>query len=477
MSKSQSPALWVVALVTLIVFGITALSEPVLSDGDTWWHVKAGQWILAHGSVPRVDPFVTWSPGRPWVPHEWFAEVLMALAFQLADWRGVLLLTGLAIATAFALLAMRLARDLDWPALACCLLLVLSLVASGLLARPHIFALPVLVAWAIGLLQARDHDRAPSLLLLPLMTLWANLHGGYAFGLALIGPFALEALVEAPAASRWRVVRGWALFGIGALAASLVTPLGIDGLLFPFKLISMKSIRLISEWQPVNFATLQPIAIVILAVLFVSLRYSVKVPVVRLLLLLGLVHMSFGQARHQMLLGIIGSLVLAAPLGRALGEQGLAAQSLGRARLRGGGPAAASLLTGLVVLAGLRLAMPITRGDGRTAPITAMAAVPDSLRRMPVLNGYAFGSYLIWIGVEPLIDSRADMYGDEAMFAYQRLVQPDPAELDAALARSNAQWTIFEPSEPLVALLDRKPGWRRLHTDPTAVVHEKVPGS
>jgi hypothetical protein len=144
--------------------------------------------------------------------------------------------------------------------------------------------------------------------------------------------------------------------------------------------------------------------------------------------------------------------------------------------LRGAGPAAAGLLAGLVVLAGLRLAMPITRGDGRTAPITAMAAVPDSLRRTPVLNGYAFGSYLIWIGVEPLIDSRADMYGDEAMFAYQRLVSPDPAELDAALARSNAQWTIFEPSEPLVALLDRKPGWRRLHTDPTAVVHERVPG-
>lgn len=470
MTKSGAPAPWVVALAMLIVFGVTAFSAPVLNDGDTWWHVKAGQWILAHGSVPRIDPFVTWSPGRPWVPHEWLAEVLMALAFQLADWRGVLLLTGLASATAFALLAMRLARDLDWLALACSLLLVASLVASGLLARPHILALPVLVAWAIGLLQARDHDRAPSQLLLPLMTLWANLHGGYAFGLALIGPFALEALLEAPAASRWRVVRGWALFGIGALAASLITPLGIEGLLFPFKLISMKSITLIGEWQPVNFATLQPITIAILAVLFVSMRYSVKVPIVRLLLLLGLVQMSFGQGRHQMLLGIVGSLVLAAPLGRAFGERGS-----GGACLRGG-PAAASLLAGLVVLAGLRLAMPIIRGDGPTAPITAMAAVPDSLRRMPVLNGYAFGSYLIWVGVEPLIDSRADMYGDEAMFAYQRLVSPDPAELDAALARSNAQWTIFEPSEPLVALLDRKPGWRRLHTDPTAVVHERVPG-
>ena len=38
-------------------------------------------------------------------------------------------------------------------------------------------------------------------------------------------------------------------------------------------------------------------------------------------------------------------------------------------------------------------------------------------------------------------------------------------------AAEHVSWTILSPDKPLVALLDRTPGWRRLYADNTAVVH------
>src|SRR5579863_8260752 len=87
--------------------------------------------------------------------------------------------------------ARRAARELTGPALIAVMALCLGLMSGGLLARPHILALPVLALWADQLFAARER-RAPPIAAAGLMMLWANLHGGFAFGLALIGPFALE---------------------------------------------------------------------------------------------------------------------------------------------------------------------------------------------------------------------------------------------------------------------------------------------
>ena len=76
-------------------------------------------------------------------------------------------------------------------------LAALALVTPGLLARPHVLALPILAIWCVRLFDARDRQDAPPLALALMMTLWANLHGGFAFGLALTLPLAVEAVWEA----------------------------------------------------------------------------------------------------------------------------------------------------------------------------------------------------------------------------------------------------------------------------------------
>ena len=83
-----------------------------------------------------------------------------------------------------------------------------------MLARPHVLALPLLVAWAAGLIDAADRRAMPSFWLLPLMALWANLHGGFVFGLVLIAPLALDAVIGAEASKQKSLLLRWFGFGL-----------------------------------------------------------------------------------------------------------------------------------------------------------------------------------------------------------------------------------------------------------------------
>jgi hypothetical protein len=77
-----------------------------------------------------------------------------------------------------------------------------------------------------------------------------------------------------------------------------------------------------------------------------------------------------------------------------------------------------------------------------------------------------FGSYLIFSGIAPFIDGRVELYGDAFLRRYASV-----GELPDLLARYDIGWTLLEPRNPRLALLDRLPGWRRLYADSTAVVH------
>ncbi len=63
----------------------------LLGDGDTGYHIRAGEWILSNLSVPRYDMFSFLTPPLPWTAHEWLSEVIMALI------HGAFGLTGLVI--------------------------------------------------------------------------------------------------------------------------------------------------------------------------------------------------------------------------------------------------------------------------------------------------------------------------------------------------------------------------------------------
>jgi hypothetical protein len=91
-----------------------------------------------------------------------------------------------------------------------------------------------------------------------------------------------------------------------------------------------------------------------------------------------------------------------------------------------------------------------------------------------VLNGYAFGGYLIFEGVKPYVDGRADMFGDAFLKDYAPVARGENAALTALLARENIAWTLFSPEQGAAAAMDGLPGWRRVYSDRRVVAHARV---
>jgi len=174
------------------------------------------------------------------------------------------------------------------------------LVLPHLLARPHVLALPALVAWCGALLAARDDARGPPWVLLPVMALWANLHGSFMFGLALAGFLAAEAMLRpAPGQSRSGEARRWGAFVTAACVAALLTPNGLAGLIQPLRLLFMPALQSgFVEWAPADLAKFPALEAWLLGAIALGFALRTRLPWTRLLLLLGLFHMALAHVRH-----------------------------------------------------------------------------------------------------------------------------------------------------------------------------------
>ena len=178
--------------------------------------------------------------------------------------------------------------------------------------------------------------------------------------------------------------------------------------------------------------------------------------------------MALQHSRHQALLAILAPMLLAKPIAAAID-----AGSFVDERRRVAATAIAATVAGALIVAAARFMAPVERVDGSSAPISALAAVPPELRAKPALNEYGFGGYLIFSHVRPFIDGRAELYGDAMLSLYDKIQAGDLATVESTLKRYGIAWTIFSPDARIVAILDRTPGWRRLHSDATAVVQAR----
>lgn len=456
--------------VVFISYALVVFIDPhILDDGDAFLHVAAGQWILQHHAVPQTDPFSYSFAGMPWVAHEWLAELLMACAYGWAGWGGVLILTGLAYALAMGSMAVFFVQrgaSLLSTALVFASSFVLTL--PSLLARPHILALPCFVIWSILLLNAREKGNAPppwpSVFIL---LIWINLHGSFAIGLSLIFPFALEAIVVAKHA-RLHVMGAWVRFFALSCVAVAFSPNGWRGLLFPVQLVMMPQLTSIREWAPMHLQLTEPFVLIFCALVYVAITRRLRLSPVRWLLVAGFIYLSVRHVRYELLAAVFVPLILASPLGKlASGYQGA------------GGVWHVSTMQWLALvgvvggLTELRTAFPFVLPDGPSSPIAALARIPEELCKLPVLNSYRMGGFLIFEHIKPIMDGRADIYGNAFMKEYLALMKGDKALLQAWSREFDLRWAYLEPTEKLVNVLDADPQWKRLYTDKYGIVYVK----
>ena len=463
-----------------LILGVSAFflmalaGSALLNDPDTYWHIGLGRWILENGAVPRVDPFSHTMPGAPWHAHEWAAGVLLALALAWGGWVGVVALTAAAVGLTSGILAWGLSKFLrPFYVIAISAVAVIGF-SSHILARPHVIVMPVLMLWAVLLVLARHRGERPPLLAAGLMVPWANMHGSFMLGLALAAMLALEALLsEKQWNGRWIVVRDWGLFGGLSGLAALVTPYGLQGFLFPLHIGTMeKSFKWITEWHPPDFGEASPFEGWLLFVLAVALFRGLRLPIVRLAVCLGLLHLSLAHVRMAEYLIFFGSILVAPMIAAQWSDAASSSnlQSLSR-------PVWLKTLaaTGLAFVAsiGLLIVGGIAPADDKSPVAALTAARQAGLLSKPVFNEYNFGGYLIHQGVPTFIDGRADMYGDTFLdrtltAATDALATPSLPDI---LKQHDVGWTLVYSADVAAQLLDQSPDWVEFYRDDVAVIH------
>src|SRR6266851_9188902 len=92
---SLMPSLSDLAFLTpiLVLFWCTTGVGWLLTDSDTGWHIRTGEWILQTGRVPATDIFSFTNAGQPWFAWEWLSDVLMAIVHRHSGLAGVVLVS------------------------------------------------------------------------------------------------------------------------------------------------------------------------------------------------------------------------------------------------------------------------------------------------------------------------------------------------------------------------------------------------
>jgi hypothetical protein len=225
------PSLPAAVFLTVALLVPLGLELPLLnSDGDLARHLRHGAEILARGSVLRTDFASFTRPGAPFIGFEYGSQVVFALLYRIGGLAAIAVAAGLLLGTAYALLTrLLLTRDVD-PTLTLATVGAAMVLGSGhWLARPHLFTFLGTVL-LLGALIATERPRR-WWLAFPGFALWANLHGGWLFGLILIGIYLAGVLLqraksEDERADLARERRELSLLFCAALAGTLVTPYG-----------------------------------------------------------------------------------------------------------------------------------------------------------------------------------------------------------------------------------------------------------
>ena len=211
------------AIATLIVgffaFAVVLAYHRVV-DGDLWSRLAVGAHAWRTGSLMRHDVFA-FTPTLPeWIDHEWGAGVIF---FGLLNAFGPASLMLLKIVTActaiFLCLFAARCNGTDWFTL---LLLAIPCAVTVLpgyvtVVRSHALTYLFFALTLLCLEKMRTGRNWPAFVLVPLMLVWANVHGGFVVGLIAIGVYAV--LVR---------TRPMLVTLLAAVAVTCINPYGLD---------------------------------------------------------------------------------------------------------------------------------------------------------------------------------------------------------------------------------------------------------
>ena len=239
---------WLVLAVALPVLGALLASLPAV---DLGYHLRAGSELLDSGRIPLTDTYTFTRAGEPWLNQQWGAQAILALVHRALGWDGLAVLRAALVGLVFGLVLWACRRAGATDRQAALLALAAFVVSIGALAlRPQLFGM---LLFAVAIVVVADRRRHPGRLwlLVPLTVVWANIHGSFFLGPAILGFAWLRDVHDGDAAAS-------RTFLIGALAAvaTLLNPFGLGVWVYALGLSTSSLITTsITEWQPTSIRT------------------------------------------------------------------------------------------------------------------------------------------------------------------------------------------------------------------------------
>ena len=464
----------------LAIFGRPYAWRVLLHDGDTGWHIRAGEWILDHG-VPARDLFSFSRPDAPWYAWEWLSEAIFAQLHRWWGLEGIAALGAVLVCLPPALLFAWLLRRGSgaWVALGTSLLAA-SAASVHYLARPHLFSLALLVA---GLWLLDDDRRAvtPWLwTLAPMAGLWANLHGGFAAWLAILWLLAAVCAAE----QNWGASRRYGLLAALSSLATLVNPYGWQLHRHVLGYLGADWIRdHVEEFQSpqIRAENMWVFALLLLAGIAAAARGPERAGWFErgLVFLWGLA--ALRSARYVPLFAIVVAPVIACFAAGCV-ERAAARSAAVRAlwessRSLGEQWRITAWLPVLGALALLLVAPASGIGDfpDQSFPVIAVNRTESSLISAAgarILTSDQWGDYLIYRlypKVRVFYDGRSDFYGERIGDDYRVLLEAGRRSGEV-IGRSDFPAALLPLDWPLGQILERDPDWRVAYRDKQAVL-------
>src|SRR5919201_1812053 len=264
----------------------SALPREVLSD--TWFVILGGREVAHHG-LPTHDALTVWAHGREWVDQQWLGQLIFYGLYALGGIKlalfGHVAAAGSAFVGAICVARWRGAtvRSIAWLTPPAIFLLIWG--SWNARAQSLAFVLFVATVWLL-VRDARSPSRAV-FLTLPLLVLWANIHGTAVTGALIIALAGVTFGVQ----RRRHPIRAWlpraATLTLAPFACLFASPYALNLPAYYHNVLSNSWFRdYVVEWRPTapSFQTAPFYLLAFLAVWLVGRQPKRLVPYEQVLL-------------------------------------------------------------------------------------------------------------------------------------------------------------------------------------------------
>lgn len=485
-SVTRTTAVFAVVLAGVFSFG----ARRPLWHTDLWGHLAYGRLIWETGALPNTEPLLPLAANVRFVDTAWLSQLAGYAVERSGGVAGLQVLFGgllTLISAAWLALAHRRVRDWRWVIAGLLIYLWLDWFHLYVI-RPQLAgtACYVVLLWR---LTARCASRRDWIGIPALFALWANLHGSFPVGLALIGVFLAGRSVDTFRRTRAlraighdRRVHQLMLWLALAAAGAAINPYGLALYTDVLNVARSPNLADLTEWQPLELQSRlgRSFAAVAVGLLVLSCVTPRRIRSWEGLLLIGLALGGLSSARLLTWWSPVAAYLLilhARATWRKLRRKPYGVSAEPR-RL---------IWTGVVCVAVISAlgAGPLERSltAGRSEVSNSVSSftpvsATEFLRERPpaglVFNTYEWGDYLLWAGpagLQVFVNSHAQLIPPDVWRDYLRMLRQE-AGWRELLDRYDVNTVVVDPLNrgALIASLRADPAWRVVYEDRVAVI-------